>query len=131
MIILDTQAWFWYMHSPDKLSSKAKIAIEEFEPQKSLRVSAISVWEIALKARIGKLTLPMEINAWYEKTQTYLAVTIESINPIDLINSIQLPDDFHKDPADRIIVAMARRYGCFLVTSDQKIIDYTQVQTIW
>ena len=59
MIILDTQAWFWYMHSPDKLSCKAKIAIEEFEFQKSLRVSAISVWEIALKARIGKLTLPM------------------------------------------------------------------------
>ncbi|WP_347566251.1 PIN domain-containing protein [Scytonema sp. UIC 10036] len=45
--------------------------------------------------------------------------------------STQLPGDFHLDPADRIIVAIARRDGISLVTCDTKIIDYFHVQTIW
>ncbi|WP_248277766.1 hypothetical protein [Brasilonema sp. UFV-L1] len=53
---------------------------------------------------------------------------IAHINPIA---STKLPGDFHKDPADRILVAIARRYGIPLVTCDIKIIDYPHVQTIW
>jgi PIN domain nuclease of toxin-antitoxin system len=56
---------------------------------------------------------------------------IEPLNPLDAIASTQLPGDFHKDPADRILVAIARRYGIPLVTCDEKILDYPHVQTIW
>lgn len=42
-----------------------------------------------------------------------------------------LPDNFHKDPADRILVAIARRYNIPLVTCDRKILSYPHVQTIW
>ncbi|MCC5622330.1 PIN domain-containing protein [Nostoc sp. CHAB 5715] len=53
------------------------------------------------------------------------------LNPLDAIASTQLPDNFHKDPADRILVAIARRYGIPLVTCDAKILNYPHVQTIW
>jgi hypothetical protein len=58
-------------------------------------------------------------------------ITIEPLNPLDAIASTQLPDDFHKDPADRIIVAIARRYDIKLVTCDQKILSYPHVKTTW
>jgi len=53
------------------------------------------------------------------------------VGPADAIASTQLPGDFHRDPADRIIVALARRYGVPLVTSDRLIRDYPHVTTVW
>jgi len=131
MIVLDTQAWLWWMHDPSKLSKKAIAAIKEAEASEGMLVSAISVWEVAVKNSLGKLDLPIEIFEWYRKASGYPHIIIELISPLDLIASTQLPGDFHKDPADRMIVALARRYGAPLVTSDEKIIDYTHVATIW
>ncbi|WP_347239949.1 PIN domain-containing protein [Oscillatoria sp. FACHB-1406] len=55
---------------------------------------------------------------------------IEPLHPLDAIESTQLPGEFHKDPADRILVALARRYDILLVTCDRKIIDYPHLKTI-
>ncbi|MCL5998891.1 MAG: type II toxin-antitoxin system VapC family toxin [Chloroflexi bacterium] len=46
------------------------------------------------------------------------------------IESTRLPGEFHRDPADQMIVATARVYGCPLVTSDDKILNYAHVRTI-
>ncbi len=56
---------------------------------------------------------------------------IESVTPQDAIASTQLPGTFHKDPADRIIVALARRYNVPLITCDDKILAYPYVETVW
>jgi PIN domain nuclease of toxin-antitoxin system len=50
---------------------------------------------------------------------------------LDAIDSTQLPGDFHKDPADRILVAIALHYDIPLVTCDEKILSYPHVETIW
>jgi PIN domain nuclease of toxin-antitoxin system len=63
--------------------------------------------------------------------ETHSGMIIEPLSPIDAIASTQLPDDFHKDPADRILVAIARRYEIPLVTCDAKILNYPHVKTIW
>jgi len=122
MILLDTHVWLWLLHNPSQLSSQAQAAIDSEESQSGLLVSAISVWEIAIKSSSGKLTLPLPINEWYALAQTHSGIAIAST---------QLPDNFHKDPADRILVAIARRYGIPLVTCDAKILNYPYVQTIW
>lgn len=96
-----------------------------------LRVSAISVWEIAVKVAQGKMTLPLEINQWYEQVRVYPGLLIEPVIPEDLIASTQLPGTFHKDPADRIIVALARRLGVPLISRDAKILAYLHSQTVW
>jgi PIN domain nuclease of toxin-antitoxin system len=49
----------------------------------------------------------------------------------DALASTQLPGNFHKDPADRILIAIARRYDAELITCDQKILDYPHVKTLW
>jgi PIN domain nuclease of toxin-antitoxin system len=110
MILLDTHVWLWLLHNPTQLSNPAQAAINSEEPQNGLLVSTISVWEIAVKSSTGKLTLPLPISEWYALAQTHSGIVIEHLNPLDAITSTQLPGTFHKDPADRILVAIAQRY---------------------
>ena len=131
MIIIDTHVWLWLLHEPNQLSDAARAQIEIEEPQNGILVSAISVWEIAVKSSLGKLALPLPIDDWYALAKSHSGIVIEPLNPADAISSTQLPGDFHKDPADRIIVAMARRYNVSLVTCDNNILKYPYVKTIW
>jgi PIN domain nuclease of toxin-antitoxin system len=131
MILLDTHVWLWLLHKPSQLSNQARALIDVEEPQNGILVSAISVWEIAVKVSIGKLSLPLPIGEWYELAQTQSGIVIEPLNPLDAIASTQLPENFHKDPADRILVAIARRHKIPLVTCDVKILNYPHVQTVW
>lgn len=61
----------------------------------------------------------------------YPNLIVEPLAVLDAISSTQLPGIFHKDPADRIIIALTRRYGVSLVTADKRIQAYPHVQTIW
>ena len=131
MVILDTQAWLWWTHDPNRLSQRAMHAVQEAEATDGIRVSAISAWEVAVKSALGKLELSMNIDAWYQQAITYPNLLVEPLSARDAIDSTRLPGDFHKDPADRIIVAMARRYGVTLVTSDKLIQAYPHVATTW
>jgi PIN domain nuclease of toxin-antitoxin system len=131
MIIIDTHVWLWLLHDPSQLSNAAREQIEIKEPQNGILVSAISVWEIAVKSSLGKLALPLPIDDWFALAKSHSGIVIEALNPEDAIASTQLPGDFHKDPADRIIVAMARRYNVPLITCDNNILRYPHVKTIW
>lgn len=131
MIILDTQAWLWWTHDLSRLSPKVIQLIKNAEQSDGIRVSVISVWEIALKNINGKLILPLQINEWVHQACSYPNLTIELLSVHDAIESTQLPGDFHKDPADRIIVAMTRRHNATLITSDKLILSYPHVDTIW
>jgi PIN domain nuclease of toxin-antitoxin system len=131
MIILDTQAWLWWLHDPARLTRRSLTSIQAAEKGKGIRVSAISVWEIAVKTQGGKLELPLEINEWFERARSYPNLVVEPLSPLDAIASTQLPGRFHKDPADRMIIAMARRHGAPLVTIDARIRAYPHVETIW
>lgn len=131
MILLDTHVWLWLLHDPSQLSSQAQAVINIEEPKNGLLVLAISVWEIAVKSSIGKLNLPLPIDKWYELAQTHSGIVIEPLSSLDAIASTQLPGDFHSYPADRILVAIARRYEIALVTCDAKILNYSHVQTVW
>jgi PIN domain nuclease of toxin-antitoxin system len=131
MILLDTHIWLWLLHDFSQISKIAQEAIQREESQNGLLVSAISVWEVAVKSSVGKLVLPLPINEWYQLAQAHSGIVIEPLSPTDAIASTQLPDNFHKDPADRILVAIARRYEIPLVTCDVKILNYPHVKTIW
>jgi PIN domain nuclease of toxin-antitoxin system len=120
------------LHTPEQLSERGRtlLTIGESENQNALIVSAISVWEIAVKHSNGKLPLPLTVNEWFALAKTRPGITIEPLDPLDAIASTQLPGDFHKDPADRIIVAIAYRRNIELMTCDQKILNYPHVKTL-
>jgi PIN domain nuclease of toxin-antitoxin system len=131
MIVLDTHVWLWWLHDPGKLSAAANTLIQKEQESGAIVISAISVWEVAVKVQSGKLAIPMDIDRWYEAAKSYPATVIEPFTPSDAIASTRLPGDFHKDPADRIIISLARRLTVPLLTCDRKILEYEHVITIW
>jgi len=131
MILLDTHTWLWWVQDPNRLSALALEIITTEEKQNGLLISAISVWEIAVKVSVGKLILPIPLEQWYEQARQYPGVVVEPLDPLDAIASTQLPGEFHKDPADRILIAIARRRGLSLLSRDEKIAAYLHVESIW
>lgn len=131
MTVLDTQAWLWWLHDPGRLSAAARERIEGAVMNGNARLSAISVWEVAVKVALGKLALPLPMEGWFAQASRYPGIVIDTVGPLDAIASTLLPGEFHKDPADRLIVALARRHGAPLVTSDEKMRAYAHVLTIW
>ena len=129
MIILDTHIWIWWVHQPDLLTEiqRETIAAQESE---IIGVSAISCWEIAKLVEYQRLALPCSLEEWFEEALNYPGIELISLSPKIAIKSTRLPGNFHKDPADQIIVATARIYNCPLVTLDKKILDYPYVKTI-
>ncbi|MGF1989532.1 MAG: type II toxin-antitoxin system VapC family toxin [Nostoc sp. ZfuVER08] len=86
--------------------------------------------EISRLVTENKLILPCSIEEWFNVALAQEGVILLSITPQIAIDSYSLPGDFHKDPADRIIVATARIYNVPLVSVDEKILAYSHVKTI-
>lgn len=105
--------------------------IKSAEKEGLIKVSVISVWEIATKFALGKLELPMDMTSWFKLASSYPGISIEPLLADDALGSTMLPGVFHKDPADRIIVALARRLDAKLITSDRLILRYPHVRSIW
>jgi PIN domain nuclease of toxin-antitoxin system len=76
----------------------------------------------------GRLSIPLNIDQWMQQALRYSGVHLLPLTPEIAIESTQLPGSFQRDPADRIIVATARRLRCPLVTLDQRIQSYAHVQ---
>lgn len=133
MIVLDTHAVLWWVNGDSQLSQNALAAIEQ-----ELRgdggvilISAITAWEIALLLEKGRITLSMGIDDWLDTVEEIEGVRIVPVDIATAVESTRLPREFHKDPADRMIVALARHYNAVLVTADEKINDYRHVKTVW
>jgi len=131
MIVLDTNAWIWWVSDPSHLTQRARRAITAEESRHGLIVSAISVWEVAVKVALGKLVIDRDIRTWVALASTYPGVVVHPLEPQDALESTLLPGTFHKDPADRMIIALARRLDVALVTSDGAVRAYDHVKTIW
>ncbi len=80
MIVLDTQAWLWWLHDPSRLSARARQVIARAEGGDGMTVSAISVWEVATKCAMGKLVLPMPLDAWFALARAYQGNAIKRIS---------------------------------------------------
>jgi PIN domain nuclease of toxin-antitoxin system len=127
MIVLDTHIWVWWVHGDAQLPQNYYEYLQEQESQ-GLGISAISCWEIAKLVEQGRLTLPIAVEEWLDQALAYPGMRLLELTPRICVESTQLPGDFHRDPADQIIVATARVYGCSLVTIDSKILGYSHVQ---
>ena len=132
MIVLDTHVLIWWVNGNAQLSPRARKAIErELEGEAQVMVSAISAWEIAMLVAKGRLALTMDIDDWLTTVTSIEGVSFAAVDPYVAVQSVRLPGEFHPDPADRLIVALARHYSAPLVTADAKIHAYRHVKTIW
>lgn len=132
MIVIDTHVLLWWIGvNRSKLSAGAVRAIEDALTAGGVVVSSISAWEIAMLVRKGKLELAVEVLAWLDAAGETEGLRFVPIDNKVAVKSLELPGPFHDDPADRIIVALARELAVPLVTADEKIRRYPHVRTIW
>lgn len=126
-LLLDTHTLLWALYEPHKLSTRTRHLLED--PKNTRLVSTASLWEIAIKHKLGKLALGGDFLKNY---RAYLRVFLAEelyIEGAHVVLAPQLPTD-HKDPFDRILAAQSQVEAALLLTDDPKIKDFG-VETFW
>ena len=125
--LLDTHIILWSAQEPHKLSPAIKEVLGH--PDSIFFVSATSAAEIACGAEKGKIQLPSHWKTWFREAidrngWECLPVTLDIME-----EAYSLPEPFHADPADRVLVATARQHRLTLLTADGKILNYPHVRS--
>lgn len=128
MPLLDTCALLWYSLDDEKLSAKAKLECEKI-PRTGAAVSAISIWEIGLKIKNGKLDINTSIADYVNRLRRMGTIEIIPVDEDIWLKNLAL-DWQHRDPADRTIVATAILKKMPIITSDKIISNYYD-NVIW
>lgn len=127
-ILLDTHVWIWAsLNDRTSLSPRAVRVIKE---AKRKWVSAISCWELAKLVERKRIGFSIPVLNWITRSLNEMDISIADLSPEIAVESTQLKG-FHKDPADQIIVATSRVLGLPLLSSDRRILDFPDVETIW
>lgn len=129
MILLDTHALVWAVADSRRLSRRAVAAIRQARREDGVAVAAISLWELAALIARGRIqaygTIETSLRLLLE------GVTVKPLTPEIAALAAQFPDDYPRDPADRLIGATARAEGLALVTRDEHIRRSSLVKTVW
>ncbi len=128
--MIDTHIFIWLIKSPEKISKKQIIALQN--PNHQIYISNISFWEIALKYNKGKIDLldfrPDDLPIIAKE----LNLKIIDINTQTMANSYQLnPVDKHKDPFDRMLVWFCIQNHHTLISTDNKLHVYEKQGLQW
>ncbi|MDP9266109.1 MAG: type II toxin-antitoxin system VapC family toxin [Chloroflexota bacterium] len=126
-LLLDTHAFLWSIGAPDRLSDRARRAIED--GANDVFLSAASAWEIAIKAGLGRVSLPRDLERFVPDQMA--RNSIQPL-PVDLGHALRvfaLPD-VHRDPFDRLLVAQAIAEELTLVSRDRRLKGYA-AKLLW
>ena len=126
-ILLDTHAWIWTQEEPALLGPRTRRVLVGREHE--TWVSPISTLEIARLAAAGDVRLSIPLLDWIAQSLADLSAQTIPMGHDVAIEAYALPGAFHRDPADRLLVAAARRNGLTLVTADDRILAYPHVRT--
>jgi len=130
-IVLDTHAWVWWVTSDRRLSRRAKTAIDRAAARGELWLPMIAIWEVSKKIEKGQLALDRPLDEWLDAATAADGLQIADVTRIILVDSCRLPQPFHGDPADQMIVSTTRSLSASLVTRDARLRDYSHVRTVW
>lgn len=128
-IVLDTCALIWWSLDPESLSQSAREACQQMERKKNGLVPSIAIWEIALKVKKNKLDLGVNISEYITALKKSDVIEIIPIS-IDLwLESVKLEWE-HRDPVDRVVIALAKIDRASIITADREIRNFYS-DTIW
>ncbi len=124
-LLLDTHVWLGVLEGDERLASPdVRRSVDLAAAAGQVRVSAISVWEVAMLEAKGRIRLAKDCLEWVTEALAVPGFALAPLTPEVAVGASRLPGDFHGDPADRILVATARALGAVLVTKDRRILDY-------
>jgi PIN domain nuclease of toxin-antitoxin system len=128
VILLDTHIWFWWCENNPRLGARALWL--DAQPESSLVISVITIWEIAKLVSGGRVLLPVPPRQWIDGNLKGTGTGVIPLSKDIALETNSLPPSFHRAPTDQIIVATARLLDCELLTADAKILSYPHVKAV-
>lgn len=119
--VADTHVLVWWTSEPTRLTSRMQDALTTVSAERPLHVPDICLWEISTLVSLGRLRPTIPLRDWLARASAAPLVRVVPIDAAIAAEVAALPDSFHRDPADRLIVATARTLGLPLLTLDSRI----------
>ena len=126
-LLLDAHAALWFFQADSRLPASARERIEEAGTD--AHVSVASIWEIAIKVSLNKLTLPDEFETLFPSSIAESGLTLLPIS-VPHLAAVRRLQHHHRDPFDRLLIAQAKVEGMTLVTCDPHFPAYG-VPLLW
>ena len=127
-LLLDTHVLVWAESLEDRLGPETRALL--LDPSHTLLVSPVTALELSRLISLSRLNLRKPLAEWLSVARAHLDFKEAALTEAIAIETYELPGTFHKDPADRMLVATARELDCSLVTADDLILAYPNVSTI-
>lgn len=128
--LLDTHIWLWWLLGDPRLSPAEVAFLDQLPAYNRPRLCDISLWEIALLLDRGRLELDCPLRDFLKTAASPATVQLQSISADVVAEMNALPESFHRDPADRLIVATARSQQLRLASHDSLIVN-SGLANIW
>lgn len=124
---MDTHVFLWWTTDDRRLSSRARMALEDGTDE--IFFSAVSAWEIAIKARLGHIDFVGDVE---QEIPEHIAFNAFRILPVEVRHGLRVArlPLLHRDPFDRLLVAQAQIESLSILTNDPAISRY-DVQAVW
>ena len=119
--LLDTHAWVWWVQGDARLGRHIVRRLDELPADDRPAICDSSLWEVATLASLGRIEFPGTLEAWLAIAANPRTVRVLPVTPRIAAEVARLPDSFHRDPADRLIVATSRVHGLRVLTKDAAI----------
>ena len=120
-LLLDTHVWLWWNTEPERLATSARRQISD--ARNEVFLSAASVWEMAIKRQLDKLSLPEPVAAYVSRRLESDAIQNLPVT-LDHAAGVESLDLLHRDPFDRLLIVQARQEGLRLLTVDEQVLAY-------
>ena len=126
-VLLDTHAWIWSQEAPEEFGTASMAILSDTTTH--LFVSTISTLELARLAAAGTIAVQGRLRDWIRRSLDALHCDTVNLSHEIAEGAYALPGEFHRDPADRVLVATARLRNFTLLTADERILGYRHVRT--
>ncbi|MCK5802636.1 MAG: type II toxin-antitoxin system VapC family toxin [Lentisphaeria bacterium] len=126
-ILLDTHVWIWSQESPEEFGAEALALLSA--PDTKMYVSTVSSLEISRLIWGERLALAGSLRTWIRESLAMLLAETAPLSHESSVLAYELPGDFHRDPADRMLVATAMAHDYLFMTADERILSYQHVRS--
>lgn len=126
-LLLDTHVWIWSQEDVNRLGPQTRRLL--LGPEHENHVCTISTLELARLVATGDINVSIALTEWVERALRAIQGLTVQVSHRIAMDAYALPGSFHKDPADRVLVAAARCHELTLLTADERILNYSGVRS--